>query len=193
VLPRVEVAARVAGDKLFVGCRTNLEGVRQNAGGDAKTIFHSGGALDVQLGSAANPGRTQPVAGDVRVVVGLVKGQPVATRYRPVVPGTTEPVVFASWHTVKLDAVDDVSDAVTWTERDGMIEVGIPLAVLGLEPRPGQTLRGDLGVIVGNGVQAVQRIYWSNQINLTVSDIPLEAQVLPAAWGDWRFIAEKTP
>jgi hypothetical protein len=59
--------------------------------------------------------------------------------------------------------------------------------VLGLKPRHGQTLRGDLGVLRGNGYETLQRAYWSNKASGLVSDLPSEAELTPRLWGTWRM------
>jgi hypothetical protein len=49
------------------------------------------------------------------------------------------------------------------------------------------TIRGDVGVLRGNGFQTLQRVYWSNKATGLVSDAPTEADLTPQFWGEMRF------
>jgi hypothetical protein len=70
---------------------------------------------------------------------------------------------------------------------DGNFEISIPLATLGLKPHAGQKIKGDLGVLRGNGFQTVQRVYWSNKASGIVADVPSEAELTPRLWGRIEF------
>ena len=119
----------------------------------------------------------------------MVKGKTLAVLYRPVVPGTKDPVPFSSpWRTITIDRVDDVSDQVQLAGAEGNYEFSVPLAVLGLQAGAGPALRGDLGVLRGNGFQTLQRVYWSNKATGLTSDVPSEAMLTPQLWGIWRFV-----
>ena len=56
-------------------------------------------------------------------------------------------------------------------------------------PEAYETLRGDLGVIFSDptGTRAVARHYYFDQGSQAVSDLPTEASVYPARWGELRF------
>ena len=87
-----------------------------------------------------------------------------------------------------MDRVDDVSDQVQLAGGDGNFEFSVPLATLGLQPtgtqfRVGDVIRGDLGVLRGNGFQTLHRAYWSNKATAIVSDVPSEAILTPQLWG----------
>ena len=139
----------------------------------------------------ADDARQAPVRGDLRLLVTLVKGKPHGLIYRPVVPGTKEPVPFSSpWRTIAIDRVDDVSDQLRFAAADGNYELSVPLAVLGLKPEPGQAIRADLGILRGNGFQTLQRVYWSNKATGITSDVPSEAMLTPSLWGRWVFQEE---
>jgi len=64
------------------------------------------------------------------------------------------------------------------------------LATLGLAAKSGGNLRGDLGILRGNGFQTLQRVYWSNKATAIVSDVPSEAEITPALWGRLEFVTE---
>ena len=104
-----------------------------------------------------------------------VNGKTRALLYRAVVPGTAEKdkVPFnAAWHGITLDRVDDVSDQVQLaSDKDGNFEIAVPLSVLGLKPQTGMSIKGDIGVLRGNGTQTTQRVYWANKSTAIVSNI----------------------
>lgn len=66
-------------------------------------------------------------------------------------------------------------------------EFSLPMARLGLSPAPGQTIRGDLGVLRGDGLRTMQRVYWNNKSSGLVSDTPSEAELIPRLWGTIQF------
>jgi hypothetical protein len=186
----VRAAARVAGDRLYVAFRTADPNLLRNSGEMPIAPFKTGGALDLMLGvnPRADDKRTNPVEGDLRLLVTMVKDKPLALVYRAVVPGTKEPVPFSSpWRTITIDRVDNASDQVRLAGAEGNYEFSVPLAVLGLRPEPGQVLRGDLGVLRGNGFQTLHRAYWSNKATGLTSDVPSEAMLTPQFWGRWQF------
>lgn len=194
----IKVASTIAGGRLYVAFQTG-EGdlFRSNGGGDLETLFKSGGALDLMLGTdpKADPKRTQPVAGDVRLLITEVDKRPVAALYRAVVPGTKKPVAFSSpWRTVTLDQVADVSALVELAKtsvpgKTGFYEFSIPLVTLGLSPQPGQKLRADVGMLLGKDGKTIERLYWSNKASGLVADVPGEAMLTPPLWGEWEIVA----
>jgi len=187
-------ALAVAGDRLYVALRTTEPNLLRNSGEVANAPFKTGGALDLMIGAnpLADAKRSSPVEGDLRLLVTIVKNKPLALVYRAVVPGTREPVPFSSpWRTITIDRVDNVSDQVQLAGEDGNFEFSIPLAVLGLKPRPGQTIKGDVGVLRGDGFQTLHRVYWSNKATGLTSDVPSEAMLTPQLWGTWQFVAPR--
>jgi len=165
--------------------------------------FKTGGALDLMLGvnAFADSKRKVPVEGDLRLLVTQVKGKTLALLYRAVVPGTKAPVPFSSpWRTITLDRVEDVSAQVvlqTTVSKNAkgkvdtaFYEFSIPLATLGLKPQAGQTVRGDLGILRGDGIRTMQRVYWSNKATAITEDVPSEAELTPKLWGTFHFIPQ---
>lgn len=177
----VTAAVTVSGDRLYAAFRTGDRELLRNSGDSSLAPFKTGGALDLMLGT---------VEGGLRLLVTQVKGNTMAVFYRPRVPGTKgEPVAFSSpWRTVKFDRVENVSRQVVLARDDqGNYELSVPLALLELNPAPGLTIKGDLGILRGNGFQTLQRVYWSNKATAIVSDVPSEAELTPQLWGTWRF------
>ena len=190
----VRGALAISGDRLFAAFRAGESDLLRNSGESPNALFKTGGALDLMLGvdPRADAKRKRPVSGDLRLVVTLVKGQTAATLYRAVVPGAKRPEPFSSpWRTVTLDEVKDVSSVVELAATNGNYEVSIPLATLGLKPMPNQSIRGDLGILRGNGFQTLQRVYWSNKATGITADLPSEAELTPALWGQLMFQSPK--
>ena len=185
-------AVAVAGGRLYAAWQTADRNLLANTGDIPTAPFKTGGTLELMIGTDpdAAPARKEAAAGDLRLLVTLVKGKPLALLYRPVAPGTRTPrVPFSSpWRTVSFDRVDDVSSNVCFAaDPAGNYEISIPLDVLGLKPRSGMRIRGDIGVLRGNGATTVARTYWSNKATGIVSDVPSEAELMPAFWGVWEF------
>jgi len=187
----VSGAMVVAGDRLYIAWRNADKNLLRNSGEVTNAPFKTGGALDVMIGARPDAAgtRTRPVEGDQRLLVTMVKDKPYALLYRAVVPGTTEPVPFSSpWRTITIDRVDDISSQIEiGASEEGNYEVSIPLASLALKPADGMQIRGDIGLLRGNGFQTVQRVYWSNKATGITADVPSEAELTPNLWGTLRF------
>ena len=158
-----------------------------NSGAESwQALFKTGGALDLMIGCNPNadPKRTEAAAGDTRILVTVVEGRHVAVLYRPV-STVKEPAKFNSpWRTIEFDRVTEISDAVEFAQDNGNFEFSIPLELLGLQQlKPGMELKGDVGVLKGNGFQTLQRLYWQNKAASTVADVPTEATLYPGLWG----------
>ncbi len=162
-------AVAIAGDKLYAAWKTGDPRLLQNAGDVPNALFKSGGALDLMIGtdSSAKPSRPNAAAGDVRLLVAQVNGKTKALLYREIVPGTQDKdkVPFnAPWHGITFDQVVDVSDQVQLeADKAGNYQVTVPLALLGLSPQPGMKIKGDIGVLRGNGRETSTRVYWANK------------------------------
>ncbi len=188
----VTAAVAISGDRLFAAYRTGEEHLLENSGEMPIAPFKTGGALDLMIGADpnANPRRTAPVAGDLRLLVTLVKGKPLALVYRPVVPDRKgPPVPFSSpWRTIQIDQVEDVTDRLQFAGKDGNFELSIPLSALALKPAVGTSIRADIGVLRGSGFQTTQRVYWNNKATGITADVPSEAELTPLLWGRWDFV-----
>jgi len=189
-------ALRVGGDRLYAAFRTGEAQALENSGSSFQNLFKTGGALDLMLATDPNsdPQRKSAAPGDIRLLVSLVKGQPKAVLYRPIAKtGPKNSALFESpLRTLKFDDVEDVSQYLQLAKGTpaGDFEFSIPLAVLGLKPTPGSTLRGDMGLLRGDGWRTTQRVCWSNKASGLVSDIPSEAELTPQLWGALRFVSD---
>ena len=181
----------VSNDRLVAAFRTNQKDLLRNSGELPQALFKNGGCLDLMIGSGkdADPNRRDPVEGDARFLITIVAGKPKAVLYRPVVPGTATPVPFSSpWRTISIDRVDDITDKIEFASgENGEYEIAVPLTLLGLQPKPGMTIKGDMGILRGNGFATLARVYWSNKSTAITSDVPSEAQLTPTLWGNWLF------
>ena len=189
-------AVVVADGKLFAAWKTGVRDLLINSGEMPFALFKTGGTLELMIGTdpGADPKRRPPVAGDLRLLVTQVKGQTKALIYRPVAPDAPaeKKVPFSSpARTLVFDQVAEVSDKVKLaTDGKGNYEISVPLDMLRLSPLPGMRIRGDMGVLRGNGSQTLARLYWSNKATGIVSDVPSEAELLPSLWGVWEFQAK---
>jgi hypothetical protein len=190
----VEASVTVASGRLYAAFRTQDPNLLLNSGEVQNAPFKTGGALDLMIGAnpSADPSRQSPVEGDLRLLVYLVQGKPHAMLYRARVPGTQVPIEFSSPdRTITLDQVADVSSQLQFAARGGNYAFSIPLATVSLNPAAGQKIKADIGILRGNGVSTIQRVYWSNKATGITSDVPSEAQLTPNLWGEWVFSSEK--
>ena len=185
-------AVKISGDTLYAAYNTGNAELLKNSGEVPTAPFKTGGALDLMIGTDAdaNRDRKEPVQGDLRLLVTMVKDKPRAVLYRAVVPGTQDPIPFSSpWRTITFDEVIDVSDQIQLAADGGNYEFSIPLATLGLKPQAGQSLSGDIGILRGNDGQTTARVYWSNKATGIVADVPSEAMLTPNLWGRFDLVA----
>ena len=175
-------ALAVSQGRLYAAFKTGDGGLLDSRPEAMQNLFKSGGALDLMLDA---------VPGGERLLVTRVSGKTAAVLYRPRVPGTLDPVRFVSMagvnKTTLMDRVDDVSAAVTLAGSGGDYVLSVPLALLGLSPAAGLEIRGDVGILRGNGFQTLQRVYWHNKASGLVSDLASEAELTPPLWGKWKF------
>ncbi len=189
----VQAAVTIADGKLFALWKTADPNLLKNSGEIDIAPFKTGGALDLMIGTnpKADSHRTQSVAGDLRLLVTQVKGKTKAVLYREVAPGTPDQkkVSFsAPWHSITFDSVADVSAQVQMVaDGKGTYEIAVPLDLLDLNPQDGMKLKGDIGILRGDGTQTTQRVYWNNKATAIVSDVPSEAMLTPALWGLWEI------
>ncbi len=163
-----------------------------NNGNDWQQLFKTGDSIDLQLGidPAANPKRSAPVPGDLRLLLAPFQGDNIAVLYRHRLPGATDSVVFQSpWRNEKVDSVKKLEGAIITIKRSAdsyTVKAEIPMAELGLNDSSlGKPLACDFGVIYGDaeGTTNIFRNYWSNQATGLVNDVPGEIMLTPNLWG----------
>ncbi len=166
-----------------------------NRGKDWTLLFKTGDSVDLQLGAdwRAVSDRSQPVIGDLRLLIAPFEEGSTAVLYRHRLAVKDAPVTFTSpWRSETVDSVkrlDGVAIAVMKDQGGYRVEAAIPLETLGLHRPAGQTLRGDFGVIRGDPAGTINmfRSYWANANTMLVNDVPGEIMLMPKLWGEIRF------
>ncbi|HEY3321952.1 MAG TPA: hypothetical protein VGP72_15910 [Planctomycetota bacterium] len=165
-----------------------------NNGKDWTLLFKTGDSVDLQLATnpAANPARTQPVPGDLRLLIAPFQGKNIAVLYRH--RGAKDnPVTFnCPWRSETVDSVKQLEKAQIAVGKEGgryRVEAAIALSDLGLNQLDGKTLKADFGVIYGDDAGTINmlRSYWSNQATMLVNDVPGEIMLSPNLWGTIKF------
>ena len=195
-------AVAIHGDYLCAAWKVSDPNLLANKASDGwRYAFASGGGLDLML--RTNPDaeppkgrwykdRQPPVAGDLRLFVTRL-GNPTDGRVLAVLSRQAgEDGPDAHHYTspigeVSFSAVIDLSDHVQLAQSGGNYELAVPLRLLDFSPVDGTSTLGDIGVLIGNGLETQARLYWNNKAATIVSDIPSEARLLPEYWGTWTF------
>ena len=186
-------------ENLYVHFQVNDPTPMLNEGKDYTRLFKTGDAVDLQFNidpAAKDPKRTGPLASDVRIVFSKMSdGKAVAVLMKPIDAGApadrkvkyTSPVGAKSFD--RVEVLPDVQIKLAATNNAYTLEAAIPLKSIGLSPKSGMVIRGDAGIISSDaaGLSNVARTYWSNKQTNLVSDLPFEAWLYPAAWGEWTF------
>ncbi|MGG5541071.1 hypothetical protein P4G95_29875 [Burkholderia vietnamiensis] len=197
-----DAALAISPEHLLIAVRTDNPALLENSGQALQNLFKTGGGIDLMLGADANAprNRAHAVKSDERLLVARVQGKATAVLYRPVEPGSAgKSATFSSpLRTIRFDEVTDVSDQLQLTQdvepsttagtKRFIYKLSVPLKTLHLVAPPGTSLKGDIGVLRGNGTETLQRSYWSNKATGLVSDVPSEAELTPNLWGDLRFV-----
>lgn len=191
-------AVAVASGRLFVVLVNSQKDQNFNDADDPVALFHSGGGIDVMLGTdpAAEPNRQAPVMGDLRVLVTRRNGLIRALVLRPVSTQPGTPGEFASsWRTNSFASIEDISHLVELGTRHAqdMIEIAMPLSALGLTPSPGQVILGDVGVLRGKAGHYFERVCWHNKAANVVLDLAGDTMLTPQLWGCLQFPATLPP
>lgn len=165
-----------------------------NKGTDWRYLFKTGDSVLFEFRALPDDGRHAILKGDTRILFANFKDKPVAVLNRRYAqegeekhPGEfSSPVMSIKFDVVRLAPEIDVkvnrgSDSYTLTAT-------IPFAALGFTPQAGHGYRADFGVIYGSkaGDTNELRMNWSNKKTGLVSDIPGEANLVPAEWGVWQ-------
>ncbi len=162
-----------------------------NQGGNWQTLFLTGDCVDLMLATdpKAPATRAAAAAGDLRLLLSVFQGKPVAVLYRPVVPGTAQPVQLMAARLDRIEILAQAEVAVRRTAAAYTVEASVPLSTLGLPPGGLDRLRGDLGVISSDaaGRDRVKRTYHFNPSTGMTADLTTEATLQPAEWGTVRF------
>lgn len=178
-------------EHLYIQWQTDNPELTANSVTDYRFLFKKGGGLDLMLDpQPISGGRTGHASTNaLRLLVARAGGYTKAVLYQPTHPGSAPEArtVFASpVGQETFDLVHDVSSDVTLDQKGGVYTLQVPLSLLGWNPSSGKRYHADVGILRGNGVQTLQRVYWSNRNTAIVSDIPSEARLQPENWGVWQ-------
>ena len=183
-----EVALGRDARHLYLAYKVHERNPLRNGGADWQTLFASGDCVDLMLATDPEAGRHRRAAasGDLRLLLSVFQGQPLAVLYRPVVPGTAAPVPIS---TVRIDQIVRLDSARVAIRRDAdhgfyTVEAAVPLQDLGIDAKRTADLRGDVGVIFADesGRNRSLRLYYYNHHTEMVSDVPTEATLQPLEW-----------
>jgi len=189
-----------------------LDGL-QAAAADPAHLMTEESVVEVALATAitADEERMEPKAGDLRVLISVSKGKPLAMLYRAIDPQAKAPLAFASgWGSTQIGSATDISGDVQVGQTQTSYEVSIPLGVLGIEPKPGTTVRADFGIVqrpyrvldasgcklrvamgttnvAGHEDRVQKPFYWHNKAATMDAGPAGNGVFLPQLWGDWRF------
>lgn len=183
-------------ENLYLAYDVTADRPFQNSGGNIKQMFTTGDCVDLMFGvnPKADPHRKEGAAGDNRLLFTIKDGTPVAVLYKQVDPSRSWPVPFISpSRAIYFGNVTQLQDAkigVTRSKTGYVLTASVPLVTLGIQPAAASSfLVGDVGVIFGSesGNGARLRLYWANKETAITSDVPSEAALAPANWGQFQF------
>ncbi|MEI6423494.1 MAG: hypothetical protein WCP55_14835, partial [Lentisphaerota bacterium] len=182
-----EIALARDSKNLYIACKVNDSSPLLNKGENWQTLFITGDCIDLMLASdpKADPNRLTAAKGDQRLLISLFQDKPIAVRYRPLVPGTKEPVTLMA---ARIDEIVKLPSAVIVFKKGDnsyTMEASVPLEDLGIDPQEKGTLRGDVGVIFSDetGRSRVLRLYHYNKNTAMTADLTTEATLQPNEWG----------
>lgn len=186
---------------LYVRFQVADESPFLNTPTDQRLLFKSGDAVelclatDLEKRAVRGQNQQQMRVGDVRIILARTpEGKLVATRYRYVTADKEKPDAFSV--ETKSSGKDTLDEVVAWNDlpmnaqvgKDGyVLEAAVPWAALGVTPKGGLALLGDVGVIYGNegGNKNAIRYLWgdkSPEVSIN-NDIPSEIRIHPNQWG----------
>jgi hypothetical protein len=174
---------------LYIAFQVDDDTPMVNGGEDIRTLFKSGDAAILELRTDPEIRSAQPSPGDLRLLLSVYKGKPVAVLYDYRNPAAADRVEFISVKTTRIDAVEIIQNAAIAIERTCsgyILRAAVDLKALdGWQREPNETYAGDFGIIYSDrtGATNVLRMYWSNMATGIVSDLSLEAAIQPAHWG----------
>ena len=190
--------SRLAYDEqsLYVFFEVNDASPWRNEGKDAARLFKTGDAVDLQLSTAPGEQKaSSPGPSHVRLVFAPLEGQPVCVLMKPVDKDAPAEKAYKYHSPVgdkHFDRVERLAEARVAVKVEGQryrVEAAVPLQAIGLRPAAGLVIRGDAGFISSDaqGTINVARTYWSNKATNLNNDLPSEAWLYPATWGEFKF------
>ena len=118
-----------------------------------------------RIGADSRPAFRDGQIGGTRVLFSDLQGKPTTMVYRPLGPGNARYVFESPVRKSIFAHVAEVPGS-GFTVQPGTgsytLAASIPWSALAVQPRTGATLRGDLGLLLGDGTGAntAQRVHW---------------------------------
>ena len=196
-------ALAIRDGKLYAAWKTGNPKVLANGASDPEFAFKRGGAVDLMIGKENRWGpkggvnALNPIPGDQRLLFCQVGGRNLVVLFRQNAWGKKlgKPQLYESpIGQVQFEDVAIITDQVQMAQADGNVEISVPLKLLdfpNFNGNAGEKLLGDMGILRGTGSQTTLRTYWNNPYTAMVSDIPTEAKLEPANWGNLEIKEEK--
>ena len=147
--------------------------------------FIGGDCVDLKL---EVPGR-----GPLRVLVAPLDGKNAVVYFQNKAATKANSVTYMVGNNPANATVLDVVQRLATATAKSNVGIGgysvllrVPLAELGIAPEKVSELKGTVGVIYSDptGTNRVARMYWYDKATDLVSDVPSEARLNPAPWGD---------
>ncbi len=182
-------------ENLYVAWQVDDKTPWVNGATGFENLYACGDTVDLQLGTdaGADGKRGEAVRGDLRLSIGQLQGKNTAVIYRKVSDEKAAKTFYSgtckSGYTMEfvkiLPNVNIVARPVDGQQV--VVEAAIPLKELGVSPKPGLKLRGDLGATFSDpaGKDTNLRVYWSNPAAGIVADEVAELKMQPALWGEF--------
>ncbi len=161
-------------------------------------LFKFGDVCDINLSASANTAR-EVKEGDIRILLSVYKGEPVAVLMKQIdglKTGTesmqySSPVTTTDYDTVRI--MTDVKMVINRTDTGYTVEAEIPWKSLNFNAPSTETkMTGDVGLVTSDetGSKNLARIYYFNKDTGLTSDMPGEAKCYPAQWGGITFSSD---
>jgi hypothetical protein len=180
---------------LYIGYKVNDgQGTLKNSGQDERLMFITGDCVDLMLRSSGNSKDAKLKEGDLRLLMTVKDNEGLAVIYRPKVSGTPKGsriALSSPWRSVYFDEIKTVQIPLILQKIRGgyAVTAAVPLKLLGLSSPSGKRFRADFGILGSDkaGRETVSRKYWSNKFTNNTNDVPDEAIMAPALWGELIF------
>jgi FlgD Ig-like domain len=186
-----QVALTRDASNLYLAYQVTKDRPFSNKGENWQTLFLAGDCVDLMLSTDATGGRhTSPGPGDERLLISMYHGKSIAVLYRPVVPGTRQPIQLMAARLDDIQQLPSARIAIVPSGNSYTVEAAIPLKDIGIDPQAaGVTLQGDVGVIYADsaGNSRALRLYYYNKQTSMTADLTTEATLQPAQWGTIQF------
>lgn len=168
----------------------------RNEGKDYARLFKTGDAVDLQLATeseAKNDDKIGPA--HVRLLFAPLDGKAACVLMKPADGSAPKALAYdyrspvGEKHFDRVQVLAEAQVAVKCEAQRYWVEAAVPLGAISLRPAAGMVVRGDAGFISSDALGTINtaRTYWSNQATNLTSDMPSEAWLYPATWGEFKF------